>query len=443
MSDLYFSNVILLLHFDGANGATTFVDDSPQGWTCAANTGATLSTADALYGTAALSVDSTALNAGCYVEINNDPIVKWGTGDYTLEGKIKTTASSAWILFPNRSDTSSGIAIFINASGHIALYKDNVLGQTLILAASSAPVNTGAWTSWSASRVGGTLKLFVDGVEVASGSDPTNYLGTILEFKLGFSFFAKHEEIRFTKGVGRYTGNYTTQTEAFSNTGPISEGLVSVASMLGAPQTRGFPIYAEASVPSMIGAPAVVSQNDFTNQLDETAPNLYVMDLVTPGGLVRVPISSWQATLQTDVQSYVQCVVPAATDWVPDIEAATEFVISRVGMLLNGDAVEYEMARAPAQTVSLNGGSYNYTATISGYTAALESVEDPPASLDRTLTGVRTVSRNSGNTRVRCDIDWLLRPGQRAYLDAEPIIVSFTNYYVPGFDQYMDIGDRA
>lgn len=167
------------------------------------------------------------------------------------------------------------------------------------------------------------------------------------------------------------------------------------------------------------------------------------MDLVTPGGLVRVPISSWQATLQTDVQSYVQCVVPAATDWVPDIEVATEFVISRIGTLLDGSTIEYEMARAPAQTVSLDGGAYNYTATISGYTAALTAVENPPASLDRTLTGVRTISRNSGNTRVRCDIDWLLRPGQRAYLDAEPIIVSYVNYYVPGFDQYMDVGDRA
>lgn len=222
------------------------------------------------------------------------------------------------------------------------------------------------------------------------------------------------------------------------------DGWISVSGPLGAPAVESH-VYADGyvSVSSPLTGPALLAQHDFTAFLVDDASIAYVMDLVTPGGLVRVPISSWQATLQTDVQSYVQCVVPAATDWVPDIEAATEFVIWRVGTLLDGSSIEYEMARAPAQTVSLDGGAYNYTATISGYTAALTSDEDPPTALDRTLTGVRTVSRNSGNVRVRCSIDWLLRVGHRAYLDDEPIVVAYVNYYVPGFDQYMDVGDRA
>jgi hypothetical protein len=221
-------------------------------------------------------------------------------------------------------------------------------------------------------------------------------------------------------------------------------GYVAVSAVLGSPAVVAVPVPAAVvSVGSVLQAPNVVGWNDFTGHLDDAAPVRYVMDLVTPGGLVRVPISSWQATLQTDVQSYVQCVVPAAAAWVPDIEAATEFVISRKGALLDGTVVEQEMARAPNQTVSIDYGSRNYTATLSGYTAALTYNEDPSAVYDRTLKGVRTVSRNSGTTRVRCNIDWLLRPGQRAFIDQEEIIVRYVNYYVPGLDQYMDVGDRT
>lgn len=223
---------------------------------------------------------------------------------------------------------------------------------------------------------------------------------------------------------------------------PTISGRVAAATPLGSPSVlAAYSTAARVSVSTPLGAARVSALHDFTVKLDDSARTLYVMDLVTPGGLVRVPISSWQATLQTDIQSYVQCVVPAATDWVPDIEAATEFIITRRGTLLDGSTFEYEMTRAPAQTVSLDGGAYNYTATISGYVDALTAVEDPPTALDRHLAGVRTVSRNSGNVRVRCNIDWLLRPGHRAYLDDEPIVVAYVNYYVPGFDQYMDVGD--
>jgi hypothetical protein len=182
--------------------------------------------------------------------------------------------------------------------------------------------------------------------------------------------------------------------------------------------------------------------HDFTGAV-EGLISVYVMDLVTPDGDVRVPISSWQATLQTTEQSYTQAVVPACSAWVADIEVATEFVIYRQATLADGSVFEHEMARAPVQTVALDRGARNYTATISGYSDAWAAAEDPDTALDRTLEGVRTTSVNAGRMRVRCSIDWLLRPGQRAYVDATPLIVDYINYYVPGFDQYMDVGESA
>ena len=135
-------------------------------------------------------------------------------------------------------------------------------------------------------------------------------------------------------------------------------------------------IYGYASAPSMLGAPEWLGFHDFTSALGDVV-TLFVMDLVTPGGVVRVPISSWQATLQTAVKNYVQCVIPACADYVDSINAATEFVIYRRAELPTGDAVEYEMARAPLGTAQYSRGPQRYTCVISGYSDGFAEDEDP------------------------------------------------------------------
>jgi len=196
------------------------------------------------------------------------------------------------------------------------------------------------------------------------------------------------------------------------------------------------------SGPPLLGACGVLAQNNFTGLLGDVT-SLYVMDLITPGGTVRVPVSSWQATLQTGASNYVQCVVPACTAWATDINAATAFVINRRAVLPNGQAVEAEMARAPADTVVYDRGTTRHTCTISGYSTAFEANTDPAVVFDRTLTGVRSTS-SGARMRVRCNIDWLLRPGQRAWSLGVPMVVGYINYYVPSSgDAYMDVGEQA
>ena len=150
-----------------------------------------------------------------------------------------------------------------------------------------------------------------------------------------------------------------------------------------------------------------------------------------PHGAGAVPISSWQATLQTGAKNYVQGVVPAVADWIDAINDATEFVITRAADTSVG-RIEYEMARAPLEQISIARGPTNYTATLSGYSTAFAENEEPDAAYDRTLTGIRSTTTGTAATRVRCAIDWLLRPGQRAYYDeGASFVVSYINYYVP------------
>ena len=193
-----------------------------------------------------------------------------------------------------------------------------------------------------------------------------------------------------------------------------------------------------SAAPSMLQGGSAIALHDFTGQIGD-ATTLFVMDLLTPGGTVRIPISSWQATLQTGGSNYLQCVIPACTIWTSAINSATNFVIYRRAELQNGSAIEYEMARASAQP-QYDRGPMRHTCTLSGYSQAFATSEVPLAIYDRALGGIRSISSGS-SYRVRCAVDWLLRPGHRAFVEGAPFIVKFINYYAPsGFDSYMDVG---
>lgn len=231
---------------------------------------------------------------------------------------------------------------------------------------------------------------------------------------------------------------------SFVDDAPVElvEGYVLAPSPLGSPAVLGQVVtQAYAWAPSPLGQPAVVAFHDFSFGLGD-AVTRYVMDLVTPTGTVRVPISSWQATLQTGRSNYVQCVVPGVLTWVSAINAATEFVISRTADVPGVGVIEYEMARAPVGEARFDRGSINYTCTLSGYAQGFAADEEPSAVTDRVLAKVRSISSGSGGLRVRCAIDWLLRPGHRAIVDGSPFTAAYINYYVSGGDAYMDAGER-
>src|SRR5574337_1178183 len=114
--------------------------------------------------------------------------------------------------------------------------------------------------------------------------------------------------------------------------------LIAVASPLGAPElfigNAWYRSYvADSGLPLGVSSYAYTDPTQF---IDESAPILYFMDLITDGVAVRVPISSWQATLQNDSSCYVQCVVPMFGNWSAAVAEADEFSIRRSGIFVDG-----------------------------------------------------------------------------------------------------------
>ena len=208
-----------------------------------------------------------------------------------------------------------------------------------------------------------------------------------------------------------------------------------VARFDGSRDTQG-----AADIASPLGVPSVVAWHDYATAI-AGVDSLYVMDITDGSGTVtRVPISSWQVTLSTENQSYAQCVVPAINDdLVAIINAGVTFAISRVAHPASGVSFEQMIVQAPLQTRALAQGAINQTATLSGYTDPVPANTDPDPVTDRVLTQINTSFIYDTSSRVRCSIDWLLRPAQRAFFNGTPMLVTSISYYVGNQQAYMDV----
>jgi len=241
--------------------------------------------------------------------------------------------------------------------------------------------------------------------------------------------------------------NAAVYNALISDTGPLGAPSVFAArqvdawasdgSLLGAPHVKSASTSGLISVPTMLQSPAVWSYFDFTPILTGTEPEVYIMELITPGGAVRVPISSWSATLQTGSDNSAQCVIPAAFDWMEYISDASSFSIYRTAQISGQEHAEL-MSSSTLDLAQYTRSSSGIVCTLTGHSSGYDEETDPESVYDRMLTGIQSISSGTVK-RVRCSIDFLLRPGHRAIVRESEIIVGKIGYYVTKKIAYMDV----
>lgn len=213
-SDPYSANVASLLHFDGADGATTFPDETGKTWAIAAGT-PQIDTANSAFGGSCL-----LMAAGDNLTTTGGGDLAFGTGDYTIEGWFKPTKDStagygSEFFLDLGINLSNGLAFSLSSAGRLEIRSSssNKLGVTISLS-STAP------TFVSICKVGGTLYIGVNGtVTTAAFTSPDHtYNGTVkLGGSSGFGYAGIIDDLRITKGVARYIANYTPPKMPFPN----------------------------------------------------------------------------------------------------------------------------------------------------------------------------------------------------------------------------------
>jgi hypothetical protein len=180
-ADPNFKQTVLLLHGDGTNGAqnNTFLDGSTNNFTITRNGNTTQGTFTPFSGPNGYwsnFFDGTS----DYLSLPSNNAFVVGTGDFSIEFFAYIVGNDTQIFYDFRSATSgtgSSTAFTVgrnNANGFFVF--NNVAGIIIQSGAGTATFNT--WNHVVVSRVGSTLRLFVNGSQAASTTNTTNFSNT-------------------------------------------------------------------------------------------------------------------------------------------------------------------------------------------------------------------------------------------------------------------------
>jgi len=206
---------VLLMHCDGVNGATTFIDSSQYAHTFSRDQ-AKLGTSVKMFGTAALDLTPGILN------VNNATAAEFtfGTSDFTFELWFRLPISnSVNTLIDFRSSTSGKQPMVqIGSDSIISLWNNNGVEHRF----STGVIFINQWHHLAVSRAAGVTRGFYNGLMGTQFADTIDYpfagaskpmIGALTNTQLNMSGYL--DEIRVMIGLGKYTANFAPPTKPF------------------------------------------------------------------------------------------------------------------------------------------------------------------------------------------------------------------------------------
>jgi hypothetical protein len=165
------------LDLNGTNGSTTIPDSSPYAHTATVVGNAQISTAQSVSGGSSLLLDGV----GDYVWFGPSVLFTVGTGDYEIAMDVRPPASTS-----NNGifDISTAAGGDTTTSMSLAVY-----GNVYQLNGASTGVDRVAstWQRVRVARFGGSLRMALNGTQVYTVSNASNYTGTYLNVGLYYS----------------------------------------------------------------------------------------------------------------------------------------------------------------------------------------------------------------------------------------------------------------
>lgn len=219
IGDASFDSVSLLLHMNGSNNSTVFTDSSINAVAVTAN------------GNAKISTDQNKFDgASAYFNGASDSLtfnnIALGTGNFTIETWIKSNSSVQYAQIIGNETTSGGnysggftFVINNNSStgGQLALYI-----EFLVVSSSTGDWSDDTWHHIALTRSSNTFTIWGDGVSLGTGTSTRSMNSASSSMYLANNnVFASRnlvgyiDDLRITKGVARYTSNFTPPSAPF------------------------------------------------------------------------------------------------------------------------------------------------------------------------------------------------------------------------------------
>jgi len=227
-TDPDFANVTLLMHGDGTNGSTTFTDSSSQNLTMSYSGSAALTTSVKKFGTASFNFNTGSNAFVSYPSASGDELDIGLREEFTVEfwlyvdsfyGSSSNGSTYAIFEMVGATDFCINLVSTSSGSGVAAIRATRNFSSTGAFNHQDA-VPTGQWVHVAMVRIGETeIRLFLDGVKSTSTAawadslNMSNWLGFGNRQTTSNQFYM--DDVRVTKGVARYTADFTPPTDPF------------------------------------------------------------------------------------------------------------------------------------------------------------------------------------------------------------------------------------
>ena len=208
LQDPHWQSVVLSMNMEGTNGGVTFTDVKGHAMTAGGN--AVTSSTKSRFGSTAAYFDGTS----DFISTPASADFQFGTGDFTLECWVNHVAATGGTvgndkhIFGNFA-YNPDMSFALDYTTLYPLMWDGTARHT-----SSIAVPPLTWTHIAWSRSAGILKIFVNGIQSYSGtcsvdfnSTAISYIGS-MQFDNTRHFQGYMDDLRITKGIARYTGNF-------------------------------------------------------------------------------------------------------------------------------------------------------------------------------------------------------------------------------------------
>ncbi|MEI6834367.1 MAG: LamG-like jellyroll fold domain-containing protein [bacterium] len=220
---------VLLLHMDGLDGSTIFIDSSVFANSIGSGGAPTINATQAKFGGASAYFDGTS-----YLSIDPNSNLTMGDGDFTAEawvnwsGNVPGSNPIHGGLNKRYSQLFGGHHVGSNADWTVLLLQDGALyyqglhGAPYFL--TNQKISADTWTHISLVRKNGVIRFYINGVADSSSETSSQSLPSTLQFGIGGesitpgAYFSGYiDELRLIKGRAQYSGDFTVPAEAFTN----------------------------------------------------------------------------------------------------------------------------------------------------------------------------------------------------------------------------------